>query len=166
MIHLVWSLKTCCLLQSLETCWVLWVLVPLLAIWKGWYQTFMDGKCFYIQSCAGCCWWQKKQYSLNCSCTLKQWGTVILFHYEGCLCTQVHQLWRILLHKELQIPLIMATLWTHYLLKNPSLKRWEQWMYIYPHSSELHLYPFQSYFSFLGDFRKFLKESNPSVCPS
>lgn len=30
-------------------------------------QAFMNGKCFYIQSCASCCWWHKKEYSLNCS---------------------------------------------------------------------------------------------------
>lgn len=51
------------------------------------YQTFMDGKCFYIQSCAGCCWWQKKQYSLNCS-----------LHTETMRYCDSPPLWRVLVY--------------------------------------------------------------------
>lgn len=132
------------------------------------YQTFIDGKCFYIQSCVSCCWWQKKQYSLSCSlhtetmryCDSLPLGKVLVYPSSSSVKNSTPQ--------GIADTLNYGTvcLWTHYLLKNPSLNWWEQWMCIYPHSSELRLYSFQSYFSFFGDFRKFLKGSNTSVCSS
>lgn len=133
MIHLEWRVwrpvARCSPWKPIEGC------VPQFLCWPYGkdviYRTFMDGKCFYIQSCvtANWGWWTEGTVSLElqfeqCNCN----NEVLRFpsNMKGVLCTQVHHLLKDSTSQGTADTLNYCN-FTNTLLRTPSLNWWEQW---------------------------------------
>lgn len=90
------SLKTCCLLQSLEACWVLCASVSLLTIWKGCYlPNFHGWKMFLYTKLCYCKLGLIAEVTVQLELQFAHWNNEVLWFpstMKGVLCIQVHHL--------------------------------------------------------------------------